>query len=87
MRTLLNLIQAIDKNQILLSSDLLRNKSAPMRMARHEIWKQVVEAFNEVTGKQATQFILSGIFKRMRGVWLGKYLDYDEDLGKWIVIQ
>ena len=83
-RTLLNLIQAIDTNHILLSCD--KAKSTPVIMAKHEMWKQVIAAFNEVTGKKASQDKLSGILHRMRGVWRGKYLDYDENLGRWKII-
>ena len=45
MRTLLNLIQAIDKNQVLLSTD----KSAPVKIEKCEVWKQVTDSFNDIT--------------------------------------
>ena len=83
-RTLLNLIQAIDENNLLLTSD--KAKSTPVLIAKHEIWKQVIESFNEVTGKRASLDKLKGILHRMKGTWRGRYLDYDDDLGRWKII-
>ena len=81
-RTLVNLIQAIDKDHILLSSDTIKKPS--FLIAKLEIWEQVMEAFTEVTGKKSSLFKLQGILKRMKlRENSGKYLDYDEDLGKW----
>ena len=83
-RTLLNLIQAIDKNHILLSSE--NAKSTPVLLAKHEIWKQVMESFNQVTGKKASLFKLRGILNRMKHKWCGKYLEYDPALGIWRIL-
>ena len=81
-RTLLNLIQAIDKNQVLLSVD----KSAPVKMIRSELWKQVTDSFNDITGKNASVKRLHQTLKRIRlnVVKAGKYLEYDKDAEKCI---
>ena len=85
-RTLLNLIQAIDKNHTLLLT-VDKAKSPPVRIEKQEIWKQVMEAFIEVTGKKLSLFKLRGILKRMKlRENCGKYLDYDEDLGRWKIL-
>ena len=80
-RTLLNLIQAIDKNQVLLSTD----KSAPVKRVRCELWMQVTDSFNDITGKNASVKRLHQTLKRIRlnVVKAGKYLEYDKDEEKW----
>ena len=81
MRTLLNLIQAIDKKQVLLCTD----KSAPVKRVRCELWKQVADSFNDITGKNASVKRLHQTLKRIRlnVVKAGKYLEYDKDEEKW----
>ena len=79
-RTLLNLIQAIDKNQVLLSVE----KSAPLMIAKHEIWKQVTDSFNDITGKKSSVRKLHGVLKRIK--LAGEYLEYDKDLKKWMFL-
>ena len=81
MRTLQNLIQAIDKNQVLLSTD----KSAPVNMMKCELWKQVTDSFNNIVGKNATVKRLHQTLKQIRlnAVKAGKY-EYDNDAEKWI---
>ena len=85
-RTLLNLIQAIDKDQILLSV----NKSAPVKMVKCELWKQVSESFNDITGRNVSMEKLNRVLMRMKrndyasGANPRTYLDYDKDLKKWI---
>ena len=84
-RTLLNLIQAIDNNQVLLSAE----RSAPHRIAKHELWKQVTDSFNDITGKNASMRKLHGILKRIKHNEVPnqtKYLEYDKDLEKWIFL-
>ena len=83
-RTLLNLIQAIDKNQVLLSPD----KSAPLKIVKLELWTQVAYSFNDITGKNASIRKLSGILKRMKhnDIKFAKYLEYDKDTEKWIFL-
>ena len=83
-RTLLNLIQAVDKNQVLLSIE----KSAPVQIAKHELWKQVTDSFNEITGRKASIFKLNKLLHRMKKNRLkcGRYLEYDKDLGRWIIL-
>ena len=83
-RTLLNLIQAIDKNQVLLSPD----KSAPVKIVKLELWKQVTDSFNDITGKNASIRKLHRMLGRMKGNWIkaGKYLEYDKDTEKWIFL-
>ena len=83
-RTLLNLIQAIDKNQVLLSAE----KSAPLQIAKHELWKQVTVSFNDITGKKASTKKLQMALKRIKGnhIKAGKYLEYDKDLKEWVFL-
>ena len=79
-RTLLNLIQAIDKDQMLLSV----NKSAPVKMVKCELWKQVSDSFNDITGRNVSMKKLHGVLKRAKRDVSGRYLEYDKDLKKWI---
>ena len=85
-RTLLNLIQAIDKDQILLSV----NKSAPVKMVKCELWKQVSDSFNDITGRNVSIEKLNRVLTRMKrneyasGTYPRTYLEYDKDLKKWI---
>ena len=79
-RTLLNLIQAMDKNEVLLSAE----KSAPHMIAKHDLWKQVTESFNDITGRKSSVRKLHGVLKRIK--LTGKYLEYDKDLKKWIFL-
>ena len=81
-RTLLNLIQAIDKNQVLLSAE----RGFSYRTAKHELWKQVTHSFNDITGRNVSMMKLHGVVKRMKGNQFvtGTYLEYDKDLKKWI---
>ena len=83
-RTLLNLIQAIDKNQVLLSAE----RAFPYKTAKHELWKQVTHSFNEITGRDLSMIKLHGVVKRMKGDQFvsGTYLKYDNDLKKWIFL-
>ena len=82
-RTLLNLIQAIDSNQVLLSAET----SAPHRIAKQELWKQVTDSFNDITGKNASIRKLHGILKRIKHNELKTgYLQYNKDLKKWIFL-
>ena len=85
-RTLLNLIQAIDKDQMLLSV----NKSAPVKMVKCELWKQVSDSFNDITGRNVSVEKLNRVLSRMKrneyasGTYPRTYLEYDKDLKKWI---
>ena len=83
-RTLLNLIQAIDKKQVLLSGE----RSAPHRIAKHELWKQVTDSFNDITGRNTSIRKLHGVLKRTKrnDCKAGKYLEYDQDLKRWIFL-
>ena len=87
-RTLLNLIQAIDKNQVLFSHE----KSFPYMTAKHELWKQVAHSFNDITGRNVSMEQLNGVLKRMKrndfasGACPRTYLEYDKDLRKWIFL-
>ena len=79
-RTLLSLIQAIDKDQVLMSVE----KSVPHLIAKYELWKQVTDSFNDITGKKISVRKLRGVLKRMR--LAGKYLEFDTNLKKWILL-
>ena len=85
-RTLLNIIQAIDKNQVLLSSETSR--SYPHKIVKHELWKQVTDSFNDITGRTVSMRKLHGVLKRTKRNDFkgGKYLEYDQDLKKWIFL-
>ena len=86
-RTLLNIIQAIDKNQVLLSSETSR--SYPHKIVKHELWKQVTDSFNDITGRTISMRKLHGILKRIKHNEVPnqtKYLEYDKDLEKWIFL-
>ena len=81
-RTLLNLVQAIDKDQVLLSP----NKSDPVKIMKLQLWKQVTDSFNDITGKNASMQKLFSTLKRMKLHKGAKYLQYDEDTEKWIFL-
>ena len=81
-RTLLNLVQAIDKDQVLLSL----NKSDPVKIMKLQLWKQVTDSFNDITGKNASMQKLFSTLKRMKLHKGAKYLQYDEDTEKWIFL-
>ena len=81
-RTLLNLVQAIDKSQVLLSID----KSAPLKIVKLKLWKQVTDSFNDITGRNASMKKLQSTLKRMKHNKITKYLEYDTDLKKWIFL-
>ena len=49
------------QTQILLGSEFNNSKLSPVLLAKNEIWKQVVEAYIEVTGKRASRHKLSGL--------------------------
>ena len=81
-RTLLNLIQAIDKHQVLFSQE----KTFAFKTAKYEIWKQVADSFNDITGRNVSMKKLHGVLKRAkRDAYVsGTYLEYDKDHKKWI---
>ena len=83
-QTLLNLIQAIDKDQVLLSI----RKTGPIQSAKHEIWKQVTDSFNDITGSNASVLKLHKLLLRMKKNRLKcrRYFEYDKDLDKWIIL-
>ena len=83
-RTLLNLIQAIDKDQVLLST----NKSYPLKIVKLSLWKQVTDSFNDITGRNASMRKLHVLLTRMKanGIKARKYLEYDEETEKWIFL-
>ena len=70
----------MDKNEVLLSAE----KSAPHMIAKHDLWKQVTESFNDITGRKSSVRKLHGVLKRIK--LTGKYLEYDKDLKKWIFL-
>ena len=83
----MNLIEAIDKNQVLLRNE---SKSFPYMTAKHELWKQVAHSFNDITGRNVSMEQLNGVLKRMKrndfasGTHPRTYLEYDKDTKKWI---
>ena len=82
-KTLLNLVQAIDKNQVLLSP----NKSDPVKIMKRRLWKQVTDSFNDITGKNAPMKKLLTILRKMKlNEYKLKYLEYDEYNEKWIFL-
>ena len=83
-RTLLNVIQAIDNDQVLLSSE----RSFALTRAKHELWKRVTDSFNDITGKNASMRKLHSILKRIKhnDYKTEKCLEYDTYLEKWIFL-
>ena len=88
-RTLLNLIEAADHDQVLLSS----RKDAHTIAAKSRLWPQILESFNEITGREGTLLKLRTLLKNLKAgrnktaknICNGKkYLEFDEALGKWM---